>query len=109
MAAIGGVSPTYVVRRSTFDDLVSTGNLRLISDSQVRTKITSYCASYDVRYRRTSARLTGYPAFVVGLLPSELRNELTLTAMESFNVDRAIETIMSDEFETLLNREQNLG
>jgi hypothetical protein len=29
--------------------------------------------------------------------------------MESFNVDRAIETIMSDEFETLLNREQNLG
>jgi len=109
MGAIGGVSPTYVVKRETYDDLVSTGNLRLVSDSRIRKEITSYYARYDTRYARTVARLTGYPAFVLGIVPSELRGELNLEAMESFNVSRAIEAVMSDEFETLLNREQNLG
>jgi len=107
--AIGGVSPTYVVRTETFDDLVSTGNLRLIRDLRIRKDIALYYLSYETRYRRTMARLTGYPAFVLGILPSELRDELNLAAMESFNVERAIEAIMSDEFETLLNREQNLS
>lgn len=107
--AIGGISPTYVVRRESFDDLVSTGNLRLISDSRIRKEIASYYSGYDTRYLRTVARLTEYPAFVLGLLPGELRDGLNLAAMETFKIERAIEAIMSDEFETLLNREQNLG
>lgn len=109
MVAIGSVSPTYVVKRGTYDDLVSTGNLWLVTDPRIRKEITSYYARYETRYARTVARLTGYPAFVLGILPSELRGEINLKAMESFNVDRAIEAITSDEFETLLNREQNLG
>lgn len=107
--AISGVSPTYVVKRETYDDLVTSGNLRLVDDSRIRKEIMFYYANYDTRYDRTVARLTGYPEFVLGLVPSELRGEINLEAMESFNVDRAIEAIMSEEFETLLNREQNLA
>jgi hypothetical protein len=109
MAAVAGISPTHVVRRGVFDDLISTGNLRLITDSQIRKAIPAYYEGYDVQYRRTVTRLTEYPEFVLGILPSELRDEVDLAAMESFNVDRAIEAIMSDRFETLFNREQNFG
>jgi hypothetical protein len=108
-AAIGGVAPNYVVRRVTFDDLVSTGNLRLIRDPRIRREIASYYSSYDTQHRRTVARLTGFSEFNHGILPFELRGEMNLLAMQSFNVDRAIEAILSNEFESLLNREQNLG
>jgi len=107
--AIGGVSPTYFVRRSTFEDLISTGNLRLINDANLRTQIVSYYTVYDIQYNRIVERLTDYPAFVHGIVPAELRNELNLAAIQPFNVDRAIEQVMSDEFQTLLNREYNLG
>lgn len=109
MGAVGAVSPTYVASREIFDDLVSTGNLVLIRDQRIRSQITSYYSGYDSRYHRTVARLTEYPEFVLGILPSELRGDLNLAAMESFNIERALEAIMSDEFETLLNREQNLA
>jgi|GEM_PF-1401148 hypothetical protein len=109
MGAVGAVAPTYVVNREIFDDLVSTGNLPLIRDPRIRNEIAAYYSWYDSLYHRNLARLTEYPAFVLGILPSELRDELNLAAMESFNIDRAIEAIMSDEFETLLNREQNLA
>lgn len=34
---------------------------------------------------------------------------MNLAAFKSFNIDRAIEKVTSDEFQTLLNREYNLG
>jgi hypothetical protein len=108
-AAIGGVSPTYAVRREVFEDLISTGNLRLLRDPEIRTAIRSYYRSYDIRFQRTVERLTGYPEFVLGILPTELRDDLDQAAMATFNIDRAIEMIMSDQFETLLNREHNLA
>lgn len=109
LGAIGGVSPTYFVRRSTFEDLISTGNLRLISDADLRNAIVLYYSVYEIQHKRIVERLTEYPAFVHGIVPAELRNDLNLAAFKSFNFDRAIEKVMSDEFQTLLNREYNLG
>ena len=108
-AAIGGVSPTYAVRREVFEDMISTGNLRLLRDPEIRTAIRLYYRFYDIQYQRTVERLTGYPELVLGILPTELRDDLDEAAMATFNIDRAIETTMSDQFETLLNREHNLG
>lgn len=109
LGAIGGVSPTYHVRRSTFEDLVSTGNLMLISDAGLRSDLVLYYQSYEIQFRRIVERLTDYPSYVHGLIPSEMRNDLTLEAMENFNTDRAIEKVLSDEFQSLLNQEYNLG
>lgn len=109
LGAIGGISPTYRVTRSTFDDLVSTGNLRLISDADVRRGIVSYYASYDIQFTRVVERLTDYPAYVHGIIPAELRDDMHKEDLDSFNVDRAIEKVMNDEFQTLVNREYNLA
>ena len=109
LGAIGGVSPTYHVRRSTFEDLVSTGNLMLISDAGLRSDLVLYYQSYEIQFKRIVERLTDYPSYVHGLIPSEMRTDLTLEAMETFNTDRAIEKVLSDEFQSLLNQEYNLG
>lgn len=109
MAAAGGVSPTYAISRGAFEELVSTGNIRLITDRDIRRAIIDYYVAQDAEHQRLMARLTDYPEIVLGILPSELREDFNLAAIKTFNVDRAIAVIMSDRFETLFNREHNLA
>ena len=109
MAASGGISPKYAISRGAFEELTSTGNIRLITDPDIRKAIVVYYITLGFENQRITARLTGYPEFVLGILPAELREDQDLAAIKSFNVDRAIAAIMSDRFETLLNREHNLA
>jgi len=48
------------VRRSTYEDLVSTGRLTLVQDARLRTVIQDYYISADGRLERIEMRLTGY-------------------------------------------------
>jgi len=108
--ALGGVfgaSSSYWVTDTTFEDLKSTGNLRLIRDPELRWKISRYYNLQMRIYERARDRLTGYVAYVHGLVPAELRDDLTLEAMETFGTDRAVERILSPEFEDLMNQEFN--
>jgi hypothetical protein len=109
MVAAGGIAPTMRVSRGAFEELLLTGNIRMITDLDIRNAITSYHVFQEAENRRITARLTDYPEFVLGILPSELREDFNLAAVKSFNVDRAIAAIMSDRFETLFNREHNLA
>ena len=109
MAASGGIAPSFSVSQGAFEELQSTGKIRLITDPSIRSAIIRYNIFQHAESQRVSARLTGYPEFVLGIHPAELRNELDLAAMKSFNIDRAIAAIMSDRFETLFNREHNLA
>lgn len=109
MAAVGGIAGNYLISGGAFDELVSTGNIRLITDPNIRKAIIVYRITQDFEHKRIVARLTDYPEFVLGILPSELREDYDLAAMQSFNVDRAIAAIMSDRFETLFNREHNFA
>ena len=109
MAASGGIAPSLTVSRGAFEELLSTGKFRLITNAQIRTALVQYYITQRAENQRLTARLTGYPEFVLGIYPGELRDELDRQAMTSFNIDRALDAIMSDEFETLFNREHNLA
>lgn len=107
LGGIGGASSTHWVASTTFEDLKATGNLRLIRDADLRTKIARYYDDFDTLFIRSRDRKTGYVAFVHSLLPAELRDDMNLTAMEKFGTDRAVERFTSIEFQNLLSQEYN--
>lgn len=102
-----GASSSYWVTDTTFEDLKSTGNLRLIRDPDLRWKVSRYYKLNMRMHERVRDRLTGYVTYVHGLMPAELRDDLTLDAMTAFGTDRAVERILSPEFEDLMNQELN--
>ena len=102
-----GASSTHWVRDTTFEDLKSTGNLRLIRNVDLRQKISRYYAAFDMLYGRSRDRRTGYAAYVHTLVPAELRDDMGLADMEEFDIDRAVTRFTSAEFQDLLNQEYN--
>ena len=107
LGGIGGASSTRWVTSTTFDDLKSTGNLRLIRDAEVRRKIARYYDDFDTLYSRARDRKSGYVSYVHSLLPAELREDMDSSAMQDFGIDRALEYFTSTEFQSLLNQEYN--
>jgi len=57
------------VRRITFDDLLSTGNLRLIGNTELRTSISSYYYGSAHSYKRIESRRTPFPSETYALVP----------------------------------------
>ncbi|HSL70715.1 MAG TPA: hypothetical protein VK864_10770 [Longimicrobiales bacterium] len=57
------------VRTTTFQELQSTGNLRLISDPEIRAMIVRYYTSAEGDYLRIAARQTRYGDLTYELLP----------------------------------------
>jgi len=109
LGALGGVSPSFFVTSTTKDDLTATGNFRLIQDVALRGRISQYYVAYANNHKRLVARTTGYPATVVSVLPSALRDKLDLKAMEGWGIDPALEVVLSKDFQFLLNQEYNLA
>lgn len=107
IGGIGGASSTRWVTSTTFDDLVSTGNLRLIRDAELRRKIARYYDDFDTLYSRARDRKSGYVNRVHSLLPAELRDDMDFSSMQEFGVNRALEHFTSEEFQGLLNQEYN--
>lgn len=107
LGGIGGASSTHWVADTTFEDMKSTGNLRLIRNADLRTNIARYYDEFDALYVRSRDRKTGYAMFVHSLLPAELRDDMNLTAMSKFGIDRALDGFRSVEFQNLLNQEYN--
>ena len=65
------------VRRSTFEDLVSTGRLALLRDPRLRTEIQDYYTLSGERLERVETRSTGYAAHVYRLIdPDEFSTYL---------------------------------
>lgn len=92
---------------STFLDLRSTGNMRLIEDPKLRFAIDDYYGLINARFQALAGRHTGYVSFVHTAIPAELRENLSLEAIERFGVDFALERLMSAEFHALVNEEFN--
>lgn len=107
LGGLGGASSTHWVTSTTFEDLKFTGNLRLIRDADLRTKIVRYYDEFDTFYTRSRDRKTGYVDFVHSLLPAELREDMNLAAMDKFGTDLAIKRFTSIDFRNLLNQEYN--
>jgi hypothetical protein len=109
LGGIGGASPNYFVTATTFEDLKATGNLRLIRDTDIRSKLNQYYVNYDNQHRRMLARRTGYFMYVHSFLPAELRETFTMDAINEFGVEHALEKLRSHEFQDLLNQEYNFA
>ena len=109
LGGLGGASSTRWVTSTTFDDLKSTGNLRLIRDTDLRRLIAVYYSDFETFFGRSRDRRSGYVQYVHSLLPSELREDMNLVAMEDFGIDRALERFTSIEFQNLLNQEYNFA
>jgi len=102
-----GASIDDWVTDTTFRDLLSTGNLRLIRSSEIRGKITSYYRALEAQLARVTSRHTDYVSFVHSVLPAELRNDMDLDTVHTFGADFALKRLMSDEFRGVLNQEYN--
>lgn len=91
----------------TFDDLMSTGNLRLIENSDLRSRIVAHYRGIEVQQTRISARLPGYPNAVHAIFPAEERDALTMESVRDFGAKRALARVRTEAFVDLLNREYN--
>lgn len=107
LGGLGGASPTNWTTDTTFEDLRSTGNLRLIRDAELRRKISRYYQEFEEFHTRTRDRKTRYAKAVWSVMPGELREDMNLATMEEFGIDPAIELFTSTEFQSLLNQEYN--
>jgi hypothetical protein len=107
LGALGGAAPTNWTTNTTFEDLKSTGNLRLIRNADLRRKITRYYKEFEEFHTRTHDRKTKYAKTVWSVMPAELREDMDLAAVEVFGVDRAIKLFTSVKFENLMNQEYN--
>ena len=102
-----GASVTGWFTDTTFQDLRSTGNLRLIQDFDIRAKITSYYAGVENQTARVEARHTDYVAFVHSIIPGEFRDNMDLDSVKGFGVEFALRRLISDEFRIVFNQEYN--
>jgi hypothetical protein len=102
-----GASSTQWVTDVTFEDMRATGNLRLIRDSELRRNIANYYHLQNRLFQRSHDRRTDYVAYVHTLIPAELRDALNIESMSEFGTDRAVERILSPEFQDLINQEIN--
>lgn len=102
-----GASSTQWITDTTFEDLKSTGNLRLIRDPALRWKISRYYHEQNENFERARDRQTAYVAYVHSFIPAELRDDMTIEAMSAFGTERAIERALSAEFQDVLNQELN--
>lgn len=109
LAAIGGASSTHWVVDTTFQDLVSTGNLRLIGDAELRRRIATYYEDFEEFYIRSRDRRTRYSQFVWSAMPGELRDDMTLSSMEDFGLETTLKRVTSEEFQRLWNQEYNFA
>ncbi len=104
---LGGSERLDFLSDATFRDLQSTGNLRLIRDTEIRAAITNYYLAIDNELTRLEGRNSGYVKFIHGVIPAELRDDMNMAAIENMGLEFALERLTSDEFRTITNAEYN--
>ena len=57
-------------RTDTYNEMLATGNINLIEDTQIRTFLLAYLGENETLMRRTQTRVTDYPALMYQLVPS---------------------------------------
>lgn len=96
------------VRPTTFQDLLSTGNLRLVRDLELRSAIVQYYTAAEGTYDRIRSRVPGYAQRTYELLPRRAEFEY---AGPASGPELALLTaaVLAAELRPLLTAEQNLA
>ncbi len=92
---------------TTFQDLRSTGNFRIIRNPALRERIALYYGRLGATFANLATRHTGYVSFVHTVIPAELREDIDQRAIEDFGIEFALGRILSSEFRALANEEFN--
>ena len=103
----GSIPPA---RNSTYQDLLATGNLRLIQDEEFRANLLDYHFQIQNGVDRIKTRVTGYEEFAYRLVPREpletadnnARGDLTASELTSI-----MERVTRGDLEPYLIAEQN--
>ncbi len=66
-----------------------------------------YYRGLDNEITRIAGRNTGYVQFIHGVIPAELRSDMTLETVEAMGLPFAIARLTSDEFRMEANAEYN--
>ena len=95
-------------RRVTYDDLVATGNLRLISDPDLRGSVVWYYTQTAGYQRRIEQRRTEFPQASYRLNPEGWRAD-GIEGAYSEMAAQALDSIATLRFRNLLNAERTLA
>ena len=101
----GGVSSVTVFTGSsgtTYQELVSTGNLSLISNDSIRELIIAYYSFKDFFTEYSEKTRSGYAAYLNGLRAYNASHRDSINAGE---IPRILAKIKTDEFHSLINQE----
>jgi hypothetical protein len=98
----------FSTKQPTYDELLSTGRLRLIQSQELRAQLVAHYTASEVQKARTNWRTPGYPMMVHEFYPAELRESVSEAAVREFGVARALQIVRSDRFERVMNQELNL-
>lgn len=96
------------VRTTTFQELHSTGNLRLLRDPHLRAAIVRYYASAESDYLRIAGRRTRYGALTYELLPRQTEFALD-SAKARMRSGPLVQTIMRSDLAAAIVAERNLA
>ncbi len=80
-------------QRSTYDELLGSGKLGIIANTNIRSKIADYYRNYEDSHNRIDERETSYPHLSYQLVPRSISNSESEDAV----VERKIETGLSDK------------
>ena len=95
-------------RTATFEELQSTGNLRLIRDSELRAQIVRYYASVEGDYERIRSRRTRYGPLTYELLPR--KEEFVLDSAAARTRLNALTTaVLGSDIRSALMAERNFA
>ena len=86
----------------SYNEILSTGNLNIIADAQIRTELMTYHSVNDTFTRRTQARVTAYPTHFYELVPSSPESRVS-------NADDIWTEIRSANICNAVRAEQNFG
>jgi hypothetical protein len=105
---------TQIGSRTTFDELLATGSLRLVESAALRSAIVAYYGSKTLAKNRAQSRASRYEPLVRGYLPETQRGPIASRADEAaeasirdFGIQRAVEAIRTPEFAEAMNRHVN--
>lgn len=103
--------------RATYDDLVSSGNLGLIANQEVRLSIADYYREFEEGNSRIEERETDYPGATYKLVPRATTvieggvvwERDVQTDLSSAQIDKIIQAIIGSDLASLTIAEVNFG
>jgi hypothetical protein len=97
--------------RTTFDELLATGALRLLDQAELRAAVVAYYSFKDLADLRGELRASEYGDMVRGMVPESVASApdvpLSEQALREFGMSRAAGMIRTSQFLEAMNRQRN--